>query len=222
MDKLISKLRKAELKGGEVNVEDLLALLKLKDASICPELKRLKQDFNWKAVDNPENEVPLGAWADVICVYYERGFKALYSIAIQHTRLLGIVLGVLEEIKTEESLETVFSLFEFFIQNKNDLINAKKCVLTINLMISFDNKINFTDKLKADLLDLLYLFINTVDTEYNSDEGMIIAGYCAIRRVGNKDTIEFIKKRPKLKEEGGAGLESIVIKAIKKNLSNNK
>jgi hypothetical protein len=51
---------------------------------------------------------------------------------------------------------------------------------------------------------------------------MIIAGYCAIRRVGNKDTIEFIKKRPKLKEEGGAGLESIVIKAIKKNLSNNK
>lgn len=219
MDKLIAKLRKTELAGGEVNVEDLLPLLELKDASICPELKRLKQEFNWKAVDNPENEVPLGAWVDIICLYYEQGFKALYSTAIQNTRILGIVLGILEEIKTLESLDTVFSLFKFFIQDKNDLINTKKCVLTINLMISFDDKINFTDKYKAELLDLLYLFINTVDAEYNSDEGMIIAGYCAIRRVGNKDTIEFIKKRPKLTEEGGIGLESIVIKAIEKNLN---
>lgn len=217
------EIKKIWSKNGEANVEDLLSLLAIDDPSIVMDLKQLKKEFNWKPVDNPEKEVPLGSWVDIICLFLEQGYEALYTLATQSSRLAEIVLGVLEELKDERSLDIIASIIVFYREKKDQLNLESRCIGSINLMLSFDYDITLEPQNKKYLRELIYNFINRVDIEVSDlefKEEFISTAYCALRRVGDHETIQRIKKRPRLQAAEYNGLETIIVKAIKKNMDN--
>mgnify|MGYP000915859630 CR=1 FL=1 len=216
MDQLIKNIRKKELIGKEVNVEDILPLVKIGDTSICYDLLTLKEEFQWSEVGNVENQVPLGSWVDIICIYYRDGYGGVVKVGIENVQFLGIILGVLEELKTVESLNSVANLLEYYTRKDTNVEAAYRCIMAINQMISFDEEIDLNTQRTA-IKKLIIEFIELIDSlNVDEDERYIIGAYCSLRRVGDIDTIDMIKRRPQLKSSGGLGLEKIVIKAIKK------
>ncbi len=218
MNKLIKKLYN---ENAEINVEDLLVLLKIEDSIVVSHLRFLAEKYDWKKVDETDNEVPFGSWVDVICLFFECGYESLYDLATSNSRMVGIVLGVLEELKNQEALNIVNSIVRFYLTTDKNLDVIKRGVSSINLMLSFDDKIVITPKTNIEVKEIIYNFIEIIDQnvkETESQENYISIAYCALRRVGDQETIEIIKKRPKLEASYYKGLESIVIKAIKKQM----
>ena len=216
MNRLIENIRKKEFLGKEVNVEDILPLVKIGDTSICYDLLTLKDAFHWSEIGNTENQVPLGSWADIICVYFRLGYKGLKDTSIENIQFLGITLGVLEELKTLEAFNSVADLLEYYTRKDVNTQAAYQCIMTINQMVSFDEEIDVNTQREATKKSIMEFIELVASSNVDEDEKYIIGAYCALRRVGDSDTIDMLKKRPQLKSVGGLGLEQIVIKAIKK------
>lgn len=93
---------------GTLEVEHLLRAARQPSLSLADALDKLAADMSW-ALAPCFPEVPFGTWVRVVGVYCRRGHAGLLEAASE-TEMLPFVLGLLEELKTDEALSTVIQL----------------------------------------------------------------------------------------------------------------
>ena len=116
--KHIKKLHQLEKKGN-LEVEDLLKILKTPNKEYITPLQEMVAQYHWQPL-NDELIVPFASWVDAICIYLEEGTKGLSKALYKTKDFFHIVFGVLEELPTEESLPAFLEIAQTFSTNITD------------------------------------------------------------------------------------------------------
>jgi hypothetical protein len=204
-----------------VEVEDLLQVALLDAPGLPATLRQLSGHFGWSEDDGgagSTRRVPLGKWVDIICTYLEDGLSGLVDVLTspdrpQPDREMAIgVLEVLESIASVRALLNAASRIDPEKACEFDI--ALKIVAAFNILLSFSPE--RAAELTTEEKKLIREFVCNV-ARHAPDEAATATAYCALRSVGDKDTISYIKSQPPLGQTW-AGTVEAVIKAIRKNL----
>lgn len=204
-----------------LEVEDLLAAAARRTPGLQAELLRLSAELAWPHTTHPTaggHAVPLAAWAGVAGAYAEDGIPGL-AAWMQAQARAGMpacyyVLSLLQELKTQESNDALFSLFGEALDNPaSHLAEAFELAETINLKFSFKHHSppptpTQSERARAFLMALYPLA---------PKEPLRCSVVCALRGVGDESTVRFLATIPPF---GGpyAGLEKSAQQAIRKRL----
>ena len=110
--KYIKKLHQLEKKG-DLEVEDLLKILKTPNKEYITPLQEMVAQYHWQPL-NDELIVPFASWVDALCIYLEEGVQGLVKSIHKTKDFFSIVFGVLEELPTEESLPAFLEIAQNF------------------------------------------------------------------------------------------------------------
>ena len=116
--KHIKKLHQLEKKGN-LEVEDLLKILKTPNKDYITPLQEMVAQYHWQPL-NDELIVPFASWVDALCIYLEEGTQGLVKAIHKTKDFFSIVFGVLEELPTEESLPAFLEIAQTFSTNITD------------------------------------------------------------------------------------------------------
>ncbi len=123
-------------------------------------------------------------------------------------------LAFLSEYKTPESVAAILHIGKRLgrqasLKSKNEIASA------FNSILSFGNRPVIDDNKTTEARNLLHSYFSA-----DLDESMQATIYCAMRGVGNQDSIDLISGQKKL-AGAWSGTETAVIKAIKKRMKEN-
>lgn len=93
---------------GTLDVEHLLRAARQPSVDLADALDELAVAMNWRLA-SCYPEVPLGMWVRVVGVYCREGYAGLLGAASEPD-MLPFVLGILEELRTDEALSTVIRI----------------------------------------------------------------------------------------------------------------
>ena len=110
--KHIKKLHLLEKKGN-LEVEDLLKILKTPNKEYITPLREMVAQYDWQPL-NDELIVPFASWVDALCIYLEEGVQGLVKAIHKTKDFFSIVFGVLEGLPTEESLPAFLGIAQNF------------------------------------------------------------------------------------------------------------
>ena len=116
--KHIKKLHQLEKKGN-LEVEDLLKILKTPNKEYITPLREMVAQYDWQPL-NDELIVPFASWVDAICIYLEEGTKGLSKAIYKTKDFFHIVFGVLEGLPTEEAIPAFLEIAHTFSTNITD------------------------------------------------------------------------------------------------------
>ena len=116
--KHIKKLHQLEKKGN-LEVEDLLKILKTPNKEYITPLREMVAQYDWQPL-NDELIVPFASWVDALCIYLEEGVQGLVKSIHKTKDFFSIVFGVLEELPTEEALPAFLEIAQTFSTNITD------------------------------------------------------------------------------------------------------
>lgn len=116
--KHIKKLHQLEKKGN-LEVEDLLKILKTPNKEYITPLQEMVAQYHWQPI-NHELIVPFASWVDALCIYLEERVQGLVKSIHKTKDFFHIVFGVLEELPTEESLPAFLEIAQTFSTNITD------------------------------------------------------------------------------------------------------
>ena len=116
--KHIKKLHQLEKKGN-LEVEDLLKILKTPNKEYITPLREMVAQYDWQPL-NDELIVPFASWVDAICIYLEEGVQGLVKSIHKTKDFFSIVFGVLKELPTEEALPAFLEIAQTFSTNITD------------------------------------------------------------------------------------------------------
>jgi len=116
--KYIRKLHQLEKKG-DLEVEDLLKILKTPNKEYITPLREMVAQYHWQP-QNDELIVPFASWVDALCIYLEEGTQGLVKAIHKTKDFFSIVFGVLEELPTEESLPAFLEIAQTFSDKITD------------------------------------------------------------------------------------------------------
>ena len=213
---IIKKLEKLEM-SNSLEVEHILALVHKADKLIIPQLKELSEKNNWSEI-NDELIIPFATWVEIICEYLSEGIHKIISLAMEKNNYSHFAIAVLEELKTIESvngLSRVLSSCNLSVEK--DYKIAIKILSSINLKLSFNNSIHLPLHEKEQLRKLIELKLMQIEASEFKTVSDVVICLCALRGVGNEETIAMIKKRTPMEDTIYKGLEKKIIKFIKKN-----
>ena len=212
LDQLLIKEKKNELE-----VEDILDLVKTGDPTLIPGLQELKLRIA-KTDTFSVLSIPFDRWIDVVCEFLEHGYAGPVEIAKKDKYLATFAISALEASKTREGFVSILNILNSCnLEDSVGYKNAGKCISGINLMISFDDDVKFS-KEEADLARLLvHNYLNFIMGKSFS-EGELVVAYCALRKLGNHESIQIIKKMPPLQKSHNSGIDKMVLTAIRKRI----
>ena len=110
--KHIKKVHLLEKKGN-LEVEDLLKILKTPNKEYITPLREMVAQYDWQPL-NDELIVPFASWVDALCIYLEEGVQGLVKAIHKTKDFFSIVLGVLKGLPTEESLPAFLEIAQNF------------------------------------------------------------------------------------------------------------
>ena len=116
--KHIKKLHQLEKKGN-LEVEDLLKILKTPNKEYITPLREMVAQYDWQPL-NDELIVPFASWVDALCIYLEEGVQGLVKSIHKTKDFFSIIFGVLEELPTEEALPAFLEIAHTFSTNITD------------------------------------------------------------------------------------------------------
>ena len=116
--KHIKKLHQLEKKGN-LEVEDLLKILKTPNKEYITPLLEMVAQYDWQPL-NDELIVPFASWVDAICIYLEEGVQGLVKSIHKTKDFFSIVFGVLKELAIEESLPAFLEIAQNFSSKITD------------------------------------------------------------------------------------------------------
>ena len=110
--KHIKKLHQLEKKGN-LEVEDLLKILKTPNKEYITPLREMVAQYDWQPL-NDELIVPFASWVDALCIYLEEGVQGLVKSIHKTKDFFSIIFGVLKGLPTEESLPAFLEIAQNF------------------------------------------------------------------------------------------------------------
>lgn len=217
--KIINKLVSSS-KNETIEVEDLLKLVHINNKNLIQPLLELKNNYNWQET-NTELTLPLGTWVNIICEYLNNGYSGLVKISKSNKEMLPFALGVFEELRTKDSIYSLYDLLTSFnLNNEDDHLSILEIVSTINLVMSFKTRPNIEETKVALIAAHIKTIILKLLESKNYNENNVSLCVLSLRGLGNSETIDFIKKIPPFKKQENLDVIKMTLNSIKKRINN--
>ena len=192
--KHIKKLHQLEKKG-DLEVEDLLKILKTPNKEYITPLREMAAQYDWQPL-NDELIVPFASWVDALCIYLEEGTQGLVKAIHKTKDFFSIVFGVLEELPTEESLPAFLEIAQTFSTNITDeqenfvkKYTYKLCDISHRLKSEKVNK-----DLHETFVPILKQIISFAQSK--KDEVLMCSAAVCFQAFGNESDIPYLKALP--------------------------
>ena len=192
--KYIKKLHQLEKKGN-LEVEDLLKILKTPNKEYITPLREMVAQYDWQPL-NDELIVPFASWVDALCIYLEEGTQGLVKAIDKPKEFFLIVFGVLEELPIDEALPAFLNIAETFsagITDEQEFF-VQKYVYPL-CEISHQLK---GEKMSKDLheafVPILKQIISFAQTKKN--ETIMCSAAVCFQAFGDKSDIPYLKALP--------------------------
>ena len=192
--KHIKKLHLLEKKG-DLEVEDLLKILKTPNKEYITPLREMVAQYDWQPL-NDELIVPFASWVDALCIYLEEGTQGLVKAIDKPKEFFLIVFGVLEELPIDEALPAFLNIAETFsagITDEQEFF-VQKYVYPL-CEISHQLK---GEKMSKDLheafVPILKQIISFAQTKKN--ETIMCSAAVCFQAFGDKSDIPYLKALP--------------------------
>ena len=196
---------------GTMEVEHLLRLAQQPSPELADAIDELAIEMCWPC--HPcFPEVPFGTWAAVVSTYCRNGYNGLLETA-NDQEMLPFVLGLLEELRTDEALCAVVRISttnrSYLLANPDQAEFAVGALNLIALRIS-RNGPGEADRCSG--RDFLHGAITMAETD--AQRGTIL---CALRFFGDESSIPLVSGCPPLPPEW-EGSRKAAFRAIKRRL----
>ena len=200
---------------GSLEVEHLLKVAELGDATDIPFLRILKAEHAWSD-DSGEGDhrvVPLGKWTDSICCFLEGGYPGLVQAASESAASAHFSLGVLEELRTAASASAILAIGGPTIYQPEDALEfAIHLATAFNLVLSFKGAPRVASTVEEQIRQFLHRMLATKLSR--SQCGTVV---CALRGVGDRESVALIESLPPF-EDAWEGVEKAAVRQIKKRM----
>ena len=191
VEKHIKKLHRLEKKG-DLEVEDLLKILKTPSKEYIVPLREMAAQYDWQPM-NDELIIPFAAWVEAICIYLEEGTQGLVKAIDKPKEFFLIVFGVLEELPIDEALPAFLNIAETFsagITDEQEFFVQKYvyplCDISHQLKSEKVNK-----DLHEAFVPILKQIISFAQTKKN--ETIMCSAAVCFQAFGDKSDIEYLK-----------------------------
>lgn len=213
----INRLRKLDEKN-EMEVEDLLALVKKPSPLLAEPLRNLSRDAGWQGL-NDRLIIPFAAWADVVCAYCENGLPDITAIAKKGDHLSHLALGVLETLNSQESAEALADLLEDAVVSTHQAEYLQKLASTFNLVVTFGKTIRLDEEDCKRSNQALTAMLAAATSSGNTT----LQACClyAFRGTGDDEVIDMLKRQPDLPEPWSKAKKD-AIRHIQKRIKSGK
>ena len=215
--KHIKKLHLLEKKG-DLEVEDLLKILKTPNKEYITPLREMAAQYDWQPL-NDELIVPFASWVDALCIYLEQGTQGLVKAIHKTKDFFSIVFGVLEELPTEESLPAFLEIAQTFsdkiTDEQEDFVKEytyKLCDISHRLK---------SEKVNKDLHDTFVPILKQIISfaQSKKDEVLMCSAAVCVQAFGNESDIPYLKALP-FTEAYYKNTGKTIAKRIEKKYSN--
>ena len=189
--KHIKKLHLLEKKG-DLEVEDLLKILKTPNKEYITPLREMAAQYDWQPL-NDELIVPFASWVDALCIYLEQGTQGLVKAIHKTKDFFSIVFGVLEELPTEESLPAFLEIAQTFLPHISDEQKDFVQKYTYSLCnISHQLK---GEKVSQDLHEVFVPILKQIISfaQSKKDEVLMCSAAVCFQAFGNESDIPYLK-----------------------------
>ncbi len=213
----IATLRK-KARNGSLEVEDLLQAAVERLPGLSEELSNLATKHEWLAqalMTDGTRIVPFAKWATVASAYASEEFAGLRALA-RKTENIPFILGLLEEIHTNESVSLVLEICSCYLTDLTQFKDmAFRATQTFNLLLSFKKAVPVTTvqaKAIQEFLCALYMH-----AEFESSRAHVLL---ALRGVGDNYAIKFVESSADFSAPWSGTKES-VLRAVRKRVKTN-
>lgn len=189
--KHIKKLHQLEKKGN-LEVEDLLKILKTPNKEYITPLREMVAQYDWQPL-NDELIVPFASWVDALCIYLEEGAQGLVKAIHKTKDFFSIVFGVLEELPTEEALPAFLEIAQTFSDKITDEQEDFVKEYTYKLCdISHQLK---SEKVNKDLHEAFVPILKQIISfaQSKKDEVLMCSATVCFQAFGDKSDIPYLK-----------------------------
>ena len=192
--KYIKKLHQLEKKGN-LEVEDLLKILKTPNKEYITPLQEMVAQYHWQPL-NDDFIVPFASWVEAICIYLEEGIKGLSKAIYKTKDFFHIIFGVLEELPTEEALPAFLEIAQNFSSKITDDQQDFVKEYTYGLCdISHQLKSEKVNKnLHEAFVPILKQIISFAQSK--KDEVLMCSAAVCFQAFGDKSDIPYLKALP--------------------------
>jgi len=179
------------------------------DASLVPGLLELKDEFGWGK--QKKGQVPLGAWVDVICIYLERGVRAVVE-AVQAGEVEPLMaMGLLDDTKSDEAVRGSLAIWPV-VERSGDRMLCRQFIGHLGNLLSPKKGWELPQDDSRTVREFLHRYISRTD-----DAADLGIAYGALGAVGNEESIRLVQSRKAL-ELPWKGMEKRTIKEIRRRL----
>ena len=192
--KYIKKLHQLEKKG-DLEVEDLLKILKTPNKEYITPLREMVAQYHWQP-QNDELIVPFASWVDALCIYLEEGTQGLVKAIHKTKDFFSIVFGVLEELPTEESLPAFLEIAQTFsdkITDEQEDFVQKYTYSLCNISHQLKGE-NASQDLHEAFVPILKQIISFAQSK--KDEVLMCSATVCFQAFGNESDIPYLKALP--------------------------
>ena len=214
--KHIKKLHQLEKKGN-LEVEDLLKILKTPNKEYITPLREMVAQYDWQPL-NDELIVPFASWVDALCIYLEEGRQGLAKAIHKTKDFFSIVFGVLEGLPTEESLPAFLEIAQTFSAKITDEQQDFVKEYTYGLCdVSHQLK---SEKVNKNLHEAFVPILKQIISfgQSKKDEMLMCSAAVCFQAFGNKSDIPYLKALP-FTEAYYKSTGKIIINRIEKKYS---
>jgi len=192
--------------GGTLEVEHLLRAAKYPAPEFADELDALSEEMGWSCdipEPKPPHPVPFGAWTRVVSAYSRSGFEAVKALRSE-PRYFSLLMALVEELHTPEALAFALQIGEDFLKRpSSDPERALQLAGTINMLLSFKPRLQLSEAQEATVRAFLHALARDASTD-------LVRGtaYCALRYVGNAETLQILRELPPLRDHWASAQEA--------------
>lgn len=153
--------------GGSMDVEDMVRFALVHGAEGANEIERLCAQHGWLSEGLREDGtrvVPFARWARACAAFGRGGVPALQPL-LADPALAGFAVGVLEEVKTVESVQALVGFCASAQWQATDATHAEwKAMAALNLLLSFDDGVRVDEAVMRDVLRTVTRAFDTAAT----------------------------------------------------------
>ncbi len=198
-----------------LEVEHLVKVAELGDASDAPFLRALKEEHSWSDTGQEGSKlvVPFGRWAETICRFLEDGYPGLVQASRDSAEATEFCVSVLEELKTAASVSAILAIGGPVLERP--LANVKlaaRLANAFNLLLSFKDAPLIAPAVERKVRELLHRLLAAELSEVQRASVV-----CALRGVGDAESVALVASLPPF-QRSWAGLEQSAVRQIKQRL----
>jgi hypothetical protein len=195
-----------------LEVEHLLKVAELGDASDAPFLRALRSEHGWSATGREGRSlvVPFGRWADVVCRFLEDGYPGLVQAAKEPDGAAEFCVSLLEQLKTAASVSALLAVGGPVIDRPaGDIKLALRLANGFNHLLSFKGAPAIAPTVEGQVRQFLHRLL-AIDLS-NVKRASVV---CALRGVGDAESAALIGSLPPF-SGNWADLERVAVRQIK-------